>query len=185
MGMTFEEKGAYMELLMMQFNRGHMTSHMIGQAVGQLWDNVKVKFEVDEDGRYFNARLELEKEKRKKYIDSRSNNKMGRNQHSKSVKKDGRLIGHMSKHMENENENENDIDNVVVAFEKNVKVEAKELGMSAGAVDGFLRHWTERDFESKQYAWQTVKPFIIRSRLKGWMKNDKPVVNHIKNPFLV
>ena len=28
MGMTFEEKGAYMELLMMQFNRGHMTSHM-------------------------------------------------------------------------------------------------------------------------------------------------------------
>jgi hypothetical protein len=37
MGMTFEEKGAYMELLMMQFNRGHMTSHMIAQTVGQLW----------------------------------------------------------------------------------------------------------------------------------------------------
>jgi hypothetical protein len=30
MGMTFEEKGAYMELLMLQFNRGHMTTHMIG-----------------------------------------------------------------------------------------------------------------------------------------------------------
>ena len=26
MGMTFEEKGAYVELLMMQFNRGHVTS---------------------------------------------------------------------------------------------------------------------------------------------------------------
>jgi uncharacterized protein YdaU (DUF1376 family) len=35
MGMTFEEKGAYMEILMMQFNRGHMTSHMVGQTVGQ------------------------------------------------------------------------------------------------------------------------------------------------------
>lgn len=132
MGMTFEEKGAYMELLMMQFNRGHMTSHMIGQAVGQLWDNVKVKFEVDEDGRYFNARLELEKEKRKKYIDSRSNNKMGRNQHSKSVKKDGRLIGHMSKHMENENENENDIDNVVVAFEKKCEGGGEGIGHVCG-----------------------------------------------------
>ena len=30
MGMTFEEKGAYIELLMLQFNRGHMTTHMIG-----------------------------------------------------------------------------------------------------------------------------------------------------------
>ncbi len=40
MGMTFEEKGAYMELLMMQFSRGHMTSHMIDQVVGQLWDKI-------------------------------------------------------------------------------------------------------------------------------------------------
>lgn len=41
MGMTFEEKGAYLELLMLQFNRGHMTTDMINHMVGHLWDKVK------------------------------------------------------------------------------------------------------------------------------------------------
>ena len=50
MGMTFEEKGAYIELLMLQFNRGHMTEHMIGHTVGQLWKNIKDKFIQDPTG---------------------------------------------------------------------------------------------------------------------------------------
>ena len=40
MGMTFEEKGAYIELLMLQFNRGHMDGHMIGHCVGQIWERI-------------------------------------------------------------------------------------------------------------------------------------------------
>ena len=59
MGMTLEEKGAYIELLMLQFNRGHMTNDMIGQVIGQLWDNVQVKFVQDNKGLWFNERLEL------------------------------------------------------------------------------------------------------------------------------
>jgi hypothetical protein len=95
MGMTFEQKGAYMELLMLQFNRGHMTEHMIGQTVGQIWDGLKDKFQKDKDGLWFNERLEVEKTKRKSYVTSRLNNKTGKNQYSK----DG---GHMTSHMENE-----------------------------------------------------------------------------------
>jgi len=102
--MTLEEKGAYMELLMMQFNRGHMTSHMIGQVIGQLWDKVKHKFKQDKDGLWYNERLELEQEKRKKFSDSRRNNVSGVNQYSKSPKK---TEGHMTSHMENEDEIEN------------------------------------------------------------------------------
>jgi len=103
MGMTFEEKGAYMELLMMQFNRGHMTEHMIRQTVGQLWDTIKDKFTKDEQGLYFNTRLEEEKLKRQKFTESRRNNKSGNNQYTKKTKKE---VGHMTEHMENENENE-------------------------------------------------------------------------------
>ena len=102
MGMTFEEKGAYMELLMMQFNRGHMTTHMIGQTVGQLWDKIKDKFEMDDCGLYFNRRLEIEKEKRKAFTESRRNNIKGENQHTK---KEGHKNGHMTSHMEDENTN--------------------------------------------------------------------------------
>lgn len=96
MGMTFEEKGAYVELLMLQFNRGHMTKHMIGQAIGQLWVKIEDKFRTDSKGLYYNVRLDLEKEKRKNFSNSRRNNLLGKNQHSKKE-------GHMTSHMENEN----------------------------------------------------------------------------------
>jgi uncharacterized protein YdaU (DUF1376 family) len=101
MGMTFEEKGAYIELLMLQFNRGHMTSHMIGQTVGQLWDNIKDKFIIDADGLYYNVRLEQEKENRKAFSNSRRNNLSGTNQYSN---KDKKQLGHMTSHMEDVNE---------------------------------------------------------------------------------
>jgi uncharacterized protein YdaU (DUF1376 family) len=99
MGMSFEEKGAYMELLMMQFNAGHMTSHMIGQVVGQLWVKIQHKFIKDDKGLYFNVRLEEEQNKRKRFTDSRKNNIKGKNQHTKKK-------AHMTSHMENENEDE-------------------------------------------------------------------------------
>lgn len=109
MGMTFEEKGAYMELLMLQFNRGHMTAHMIGQTIGQLWDKVKDKFEQDDEGLWYNKRLDTEKIKRSKYTQSRLNNKKGTNQFTK---KQIQKVGHMTKHMENVNVNVNeDINN--------------------------------------------------------------------------
>jgi len=109
MGMTFEEKGAYMELLMYQFNVGHMEGHMVGRIVGQLWDNIKHKFKQDDNGFWYNDRLEVEKEKRKSFTMSRKNNLSGKNQYTK---KQGHTGGHMSNHMENENENENkDVNN--------------------------------------------------------------------------
>jgi uncharacterized protein YdaU (DUF1376 family) len=117
MGMSFEEKGAYIELLMMQFNRGHMTEHMIRQTVGQLWDTIKVKFIQDEKGLYYNKRLEEEQIKRKEFTNSRRNNLLGNNQHTKkahkNTDKEGHVTehteGHMSKHMENRDRNR-DID---------------------------------------------------------------------------
>ena len=101
MGMTFEEKGAYVELLMVQFNRGHMTKHMITQTVGQLWESINNKFIQDENGLYYNVRLELEQNKRKSFTETRRNNKLGTNQHTK---KEENNVGHMTSHMEDENE---------------------------------------------------------------------------------
>lgn len=107
MGMTFEQKGAYIELLILQFNRGHMTSHMIGHTVGQLWDDIKEKFKQDENGLWYNERLDIEKNKRQSYSESRKNNKKGVNQYTYDQKTDGHMIGHMTNNKENENENDN------------------------------------------------------------------------------
>ena len=107
LGMTFEEKGAYFELLMTQFNQGHMTSHMIGRMVGQLWSSIEHKFVKDENGLWYNIRLEEEKEKRKAFTESRRNNIKGTNQYTeKKTKKLCHKKGHMTTHMENVNENE-------------------------------------------------------------------------------
>jgi uncharacterized protein YdaU (DUF1376 family) len=104
MGMTFEEKGAYMEVLMLQFNRGHMTTHMVGQLVGQLWLNVEAKFRQDDEGLWYNERLEEEQEKRQTFTKSRNNNLSGKNQHSLKPVFDG---GHTTSHMEDEDEDVN------------------------------------------------------------------------------
>ena len=110
LGMTFEEKGAYIELLMMQFNLGHLQESKILKMLGSssdLWESIKLKFVIDENGLYYNKRLEYEQIKRRKYSESRRNNKSGKNQYSKSGHMLGHMTTHMLGHMENENENRN------------------------------------------------------------------------------
>lgn len=77
MGMTFEEKGAYIELLMLQFNVGHMSDKLIHQLVGDIWSNVCHKFKKDDEGLWFNERLEYEQTRRNRYTESRKNNRCG------------------------------------------------------------------------------------------------------------
>lgn len=121
MGMTFEEKGAYVDLLMLQFNRGHMTSHMVGQVIGQLEAEVQAeilaKFKIDEKGLYYNVRLEAEVNKRKGFVVSRNNNLSGKNQYSKEA---GHMGGHVTSHMEDENVNVNSNDDKI---KKGVEIE--------------------------------------------------------------
>ena len=107
MGMTFEEKGAYMEILMMQFNRGRMTTDMIGQTIGQTWDKIKVKFTQDENNLWYNRRLEEEQIKRMKFTQSRRNNISGNNQYQNGKEKEEEKNGHTTYRMENVNVNEN------------------------------------------------------------------------------
>ena len=77
MGMTFEEKGAYMELLMMQFNSGPFPEKRAIQCIKdqELWDYVKEKFE-HENGMYWNKRLKEEQNKRKAYTESRRKSRL-------------------------------------------------------------------------------------------------------------
>lgn len=79
MGMTFEEKGAYMELLIFQFNRGafkEKTAMSILQGKKELWETLNIKFIQDENGCYFNEKLKMEQEKRKAYTESRRQSRL-------------------------------------------------------------------------------------------------------------
>ena len=142
MGMTFEEKGAYMELLMMQFNRGHMTTHMIGQTIGQLWDKIEVKFIQDGKGLWYNRRLEEEQIKRQEFTKSRRNNVSGKNQYSNKPKKE---TGHMTTHMENVNEDVN------VIKKGNKKCLMKNSGLTVKDVSEAFKKANDIAFAESQY----------------------------------
>jgi uncharacterized protein YdaU (DUF1376 family) len=107
MGMTFEEKGAYMDLLMLQFNRGHMNTHMIQHTVGHLWEQVKCKFIQDNEGLWYNVRLDVEKDKRKTFTESRRNNMKPKDKPSYEPSYETHMQPHMDSHMENVNEDIN------------------------------------------------------------------------------
>jgi uncharacterized protein YdaU (DUF1376 family) len=97
MGMSFEEKGAFMELLLMQFNKGKFTESQAKQILNlcsaNVWETVKPKFKTN--GKHFwNDRLKLEMKKRKEYAESRRKNLRGKKPHMNT---------HMKPHMEDEN----------------------------------------------------------------------------------
>jgi ribosome assembly protein YihI (activator of Der GTPase) len=104
-------KGAYMDVLMAQFNHGHMALQdieiLLGVDFNNVWPKLKTKFCQDENGLYFNPRLELEINKRKGYVVSRRQN-LNSNSSKNYKKSKTHMAPHMNSHMENENENRNE-----------------------------------------------------------------------------
>lgn len=110
MGMTLEQKGAYFELLVFQFNNGPFTEAqaklVLSMCDASVWLVVCKKF-AQEDGKYFNKRLAAEMSKRQKFTESRRNNANKR----KNKENEQSICSALGEHMENENENriENDL----------------------------------------------------------------------------
>lgn len=71
MGMTWEEKGRYVELLNLQHQKGHLD---INRLMPDCPAEVLAKFVQDEDGLWYNIRMEEEQIKRSKFVQSRRNN---------------------------------------------------------------------------------------------------------------
>ncbi len=165
MGMTFEEKGAYMEVLMMQFNRGHMTTHMIGQTIGQLWDTVKVKFIQDDKGLWYNERLEQEQMKRQEFTKSRRNNVSGVNQYTKTSKKE---LGHMTEHMENENR-DRDRDKVK---DRELIFKSEVQKFNSPHEYEFLEYWTEQNKSGTKMRFEMERTWDLKRRLSRWASNN-------------
>ena len=111
---NFEQVGQYTRLLCHQHQLGHLPEqHMLD--ICKSYDNpVFKKFIKDENGLWYNIRMEKEIKKRLSYCESRRSNKM------KEYEKPQHMFKHMSEHMDNDNDNEN----------KNVIINEKEKEIS-------------------------------------------------------
>lgn len=104
--MRNEQVGKYIKLLCMQHQQGHLREEDMLEMCGTYDERIFSKFVKDENGLYYNERMEEETLKRKRYSESRSANR--KSAKSKDMTKD---VKNTSKtyvsHMENEIENEN------------------------------------------------------------------------------
>jgi hypothetical protein len=108
--MTDEQIGKYIKLLCYQHQMGHLSERDMLKICKTYDEDIFSKFEKDEDGLYYNARLHQEVEKRKAYSESRRQNR---------TKKDMNNISNSYvKHMENENINVISIKNKVPSVEE-------------------------------------------------------------------
>lgn len=66
-GLTMEERGQYITLLCLQHQQGHISEKTCRLTVGSVSVDVLAKFKKDENGLFFNERMEIEIEKRRNY----------------------------------------------------------------------------------------------------------------------
>lgn len=113
-GFTFEEIGQYIYLLCLQHQKGHLDDNFINSTIPNISEKVLSKFSIDNDGLFFNKRMEEEKKKREKYSKSRSANRSRGLKNKSKIQYDicqtyeddvNNISQTYEQHMENENDN--------------------------------------------------------------------------------
>ena len=170
MYLTHEQKGAYMDLLILQFNCGKFTEAQAKQVLSicfdVAWSMLKQKFKQEGDF-FFNERLSLEIEKRKSFTQSRRDNASGNKKPKSSSTKQQKKEKHMLEHMEDENENINRDEILINNDFKNLKSEL---------INALVLHFgfTEMKFANSQ---KHIMQFVNSQLLS---END---IEHFKNQF--
>lgn len=113
-GLTMEERGQYITLMCLQHQKGHLPEKTIRLSVGNATVDVLEKFIQDEDGNFYNKRLEETIIKRAKFAESRRVNGSKGGRPKKEEKPSGSLLLNL-----HENENINVIiNNFNIEYEK-------------------------------------------------------------------
>lgn len=104
--LTMEERGQYITLLCLQHQKGHLSEKTIRLNVANVSVDVLNKFLKDDNGLFYNERLDIEIEKRSNFVDSRrENGKLGGRPKVKTKKPLGKPRGNRKVNLpENENE---------------------------------------------------------------------------------
>lgn len=156
--LTLEERGQYITMLCLQHQLGHLSEKVIKINVGNISDDVMRKFQQDENGLYFQKRMDDEINKRKGFTESRRANAKAYAEH---------MPIHMPQHMENENENI--INNREIEFKKEV---AEFKNYPEEMLTAFSDYWTEPNKSKTKMRFELQKTFDIKRRLNTWYSRE-------------
>ena len=110
--MSDEQVGQYIKLMCLQHQKGRLEEKDMLKICGKHDKDVFSKFEIDEQGLYYNSRLEKEILKRRSYSESRSKNRQNSKKEETHEEHMINICETYDKHMENENININNINNI-------------------------------------------------------------------------
>ncbi len=116
--LTMEERGQFITLLCLQHQKGALSEKLMRLQCGGIPNaDVLAKFRIDENGLYYNKRIEEEREKRQAHSDKQRLNAYKRWDKDKNKNNKTLYNGNaMAMPLENENENEIVIDNVIEIY---------------------------------------------------------------------
>ena len=72
--LPMDDRGKYITLLCYMHGHGRLNEEMVKQLVGDISNPLRAKFKLDENGFWYNVRLEKEVNDREKFVKSRRNN---------------------------------------------------------------------------------------------------------------
>lgn len=189
--MSMAQRGKYITLLCLQHQQGHLSEEDMIVICGEYDEKIFSKFEQDENGLYYNKRMDDEAEKRRKFVESRQNNlkSTGKSKSHMETHTDSHMENdmdthtgihtdnHMEKHMENENEN---IDKSIFPFssihiKERVSNEQSELDTSSdkdkktekiNIIKAIFEHWN-----SKKIICHKELSEVIRTAVENALKS--------------
>ena len=159
--MTDEEVGQYIKLLCLQHQKGHLKEKDMLNICKSYNEDIFSKFKKDEEGNYYNERLEYESNKRKAYSESRRNNRKKKETYEEDMKN---ICNSYEKHMENENVNEN------INITENENKDNRGMGEEEKETVEILEVWETQFNEFYSKYPRKVK----KQDVKKWFKKNKP-----------
>ena len=166
--MTNEQVGMYIRLMCLQHQKGHLKEKDMLYICKTYDEEIFSKFTKDDEGNYYNQRLEQEIEKRKKYSDSRRQNRLNKSKEEKSDEDMSDICNSYVLHMENENENIN---------KNKIINKDKEISKLITEIISYLNKVTNSNYKSTTKKNQD----LIKARLnEGYIVEDFKKVIDIK-----
>lgn len=168
-----EQLGKYLRLLMAQHQLGHLhEKHMM--MICKSYDNeVFSKFKKDDQGLYYNERLDIEIAKRKSYTESRSKNKKGKI-HSPKGKKQ---IKSYDYHMENENKDKN-----IIISEKEINIDFdffwNDYDKKRGEKSKIKKKWESLSDKERELIMEYIPMYKYSQPDKAYRKDPDTFLNN-------
>lgn len=172
--LTFEERGQYITLLCLQHQKGRLTKKAIQISIPNVSHDVLAKFKIDENGFYFNSRLEVESEKRLQHTEKQRERALNGWKKRKEIESSGLATANATAlPLENENENENKDDNTIEVFIKKPAFDFKKYLINYGFDKELVNEWILiRKAKKAINTEMSFKKFISQIEMAPEDKND-------------